>query len=137
MRNIARHVARCGDYEFEDVITGCDDTDVVAPYPATPVANRIVRHAGRMLGRERLTDGADPKQIACLVAELQAQPQRLAQIRRNNVTNSLRRHDWAYRWRETLDHVGLSVTESLVEREAQLNSTASLVSADSSLPRAS
>jgi hypothetical protein len=358
MRNIARHVARCGDYEFEDVITSCDDTDVLAPCPATPVVNRIVRHAGRMLGREPLIDGAvnvdekydlffafcrnasdlrflkritglhencrqsvcviselwpnkipevrehlkvlgrfdhvltnlqtsvgpiekatgrpchflpsgvdalrfapfpesparsidvysmgrrpaeehrallasaerggmfyvydttanfdvidplehrillanlikrsrffitypakfdvpaetggteemgaryyegaaggavmigmpprcaayddsfgwrdaviptpdDPKQIVCLVAELEAQPQRLAQIRRNNVTNSLRRHDWAYRWREILDHVGLSVTESLVEREAQLNSTASLVSADSSLPRAS
>jgi hypothetical protein len=68
---------------------------------------------------------------------LEAQPQRIAQIRRNNITNSLRRHDWAYRWREILDHVGLSVTQQLVEREAQLNSIASLVSADSSLPRAS
>jgi hypothetical protein len=358
MRNIARHVARCGDYEFEDVISSCDDADVIAPHPATPVDNRIVREVDRILGRERLIDGAvrvdekydlffafcrnafdlrfvnrieglhencrqavcviselwpskipevreylqvlrrfdhvfanlqtsvgpiekatgrpshflplgvdtlrfapfpdtparnidvysmgrrpaeehrallasaergeifyvydttadfdvidplehrillanlikrsrffitypakfdvpaetggaeeigaryfegaaggavmigmpprcaayddcfgwrdaviptpgDPKQIACLVAELEAQPQRLAQIRRNNVTSSLRRHDWAYRWREILDHVGLCVTESLVEREAQLNSAASLVSADSSLPRAS
>jgi hypothetical protein len=68
---------------------------------------------------------------------LEAQPQRLAQIRRNNVTNSLLRHDWAYRWRAILDYVGLSVTETLVEREAQLNSVASLVTVDSSLPRAS
>jgi hypothetical protein len=358
MRNIARHVARCGDYEFEDVISSCDDIDVIAPYPAIPVANRIVRHAGRLLGRERLIDGTvrvdkkydlffafcrnaydlrflkritglhencrqsvcviselwpnripqvrehlkvlgrfdhvltnlqtsvgpieeatgrpchflrlgvdalrfapfpesparnidvysmgrrpaeehrtllasaergemfyvydttadfdvidplehrfllanlikrsrffitypakfdvpaetggteemgaryfegaaggaimigmpprcaayeecfgwpdaviptpgDAKQIACLVADLEAQPQRLAQIRRNNVTNSLLRHDWAYRWRAILDYVGLSVTERLVEREAQLNSVASLVTVDSSLPRAS
>ncbi len=358
MRNIAHHVARCGDYEFEDVISGCDDADVIAPHPATPVDNRIVREVERILGRERLIDGAvradekydlffvfcrnafdlrfvnrieglhencrqavcviselwpskisevrehlkvlgrfdhvfanlqtsvgsiekatgrpchflplgvdalrfapfpgsparnidvysmgrrpaeehrallasaergemfyvydttadfdvidplehrillanlikrsrffitypakfdvpaetsgtremgaryfegaaggavmigmpprcaayddcfdwrdavistprDPAQIACLVAELEAQPNRLAQIRRNNVTNSLRRHDWVYRWRAILDHVGLSVTERLVEREAQLNSAASRATADSSLPRAS
>jgi hypothetical protein len=358
MRNIARHVARCGDYEFEDVISGCDDADVIAPHPATPVDNRIVREVDRILGRERLIDGAvradekydlffvfcrnafdlrfvnrieglhencrqavcviselwpskisevrehlkvlgrfdhvfanlqtsvgpiekatgrpchflplgvdalrfapfpnsparnidvysmgrrpaeehrallasaergemfyvydttadfnvidplehrillanlikrsrffitypakfdvpaetggtremgaryfegaaggavmigmpprcaayddcfdwrdavistprDPAQIASLVAGLEAQPNRLAQIRRHNVTNSLRRHDWVYRWRKILDHVGLSVTERLVEREAQLNSAASLVTADSSLTRAS
>jgi hypothetical protein len=358
MRNIARHVARCVDYEFEDVISGCDDADVIAPQPATPVDNRIVREVDRILGRERLIDGAvrvdekydlffvfcrnafdlrfvnrieglhencrqavcviselwpskipevreylqvlrrfdhvfanlqtsvgpiekatgrpchflplgvdtlrfapfpntpprnidvysmgrrpaeehrallasaergeifyvydttadfdvidplehrillanlikrsrffitypakfdvpaetggtqemgaryfegaaggavmigmpprcaayddcfdwrdavistprDPAQIACLVAELEAQPTRLAQIRRNNVTNSLRRHDWVYRWRAILDRVGLSVTERMVEREAQLNSAASLVTADSSFPRAS
>jgi hypothetical protein len=58
MRNIARHVARCGDYEFEDVISGCDDADVIAPHPATPVDNRIVREVDRILGRERLIDGA-------------------------------------------------------------------------------
>jgi hypothetical protein len=357
-RNIARHVARCGDYEFEDVVSSCDDTDVIAPCPAAPVENRIVRHAGRVLGRERLTDGpvgvdkkydlffvfcrnafdlrfvnridglhqncrqsvcviselwptkiseareylkalrrfdhvftnlqtsvgpiekatgrpchflplgvdalrfapfpgsparnidvysmgrrpaeehrallaaaergemfylydttsnfdvidphehrillanlikrsryfitypakfdvpaetggteemgaryfegaaagavmiglpprcaaydacfpwrdavipttGDATQIPCLVAELEAQPHRIAQIRQNNVTNSLRRHDWAYRWREILDHVGLPVTRQLVEREEKLNSAATLVSADSSLPRAS
>jgi hypothetical protein len=70
---------------------------------------------------------SDPAQLACYIAELEGQPHRLAQIRRNNVTNSLRRHDWAYRWHEILDQVGLSVTERLVAREAQLNSTASLV----------
>jgi Glycosyl transferases group 1 len=358
MRNIARHVARCGDYEFEDVISGCDDADVIAPHPAPPVDNRIVREVDRILGRERLIDGAvradekydlffvfcrnafdlrfvnrieglhencrqavcviselwpskisevrehlkvlgrfdhvfanlqtsvgpiekatgrpchflplgvdalrfapfpnsparnidvysmgrrpaeehrallasaergemfyvydttadfyvidplehrihlanlikrsrffitypakfdvpaetggtqemgaryfegaaggavmigmpprcaayddcfdwrdavistprDPAQIACLVAELEAQPNRLAQIRRNNVTNSLRRHDWVYRWRAILDHVGLSVTGRLVEREAQLNSAASLVTRLRGTPRAS
>jgi hypothetical protein len=69
----------------------------------------------------------DPAQIPCLIAELEAQPHRLAQIRRNNVTNSLRRHDWAYRWHQILDCAGLPATAGLVEREAELNRVAGLV----------
>jgi hypothetical protein len=69
----------------------------------------------------------DGKQIACVVAELDAQPLRVAQIRRNNVINSLLRHDWAYRWHQILDCVGLPAPSGLVEREAELNRMAGLL----------
>jgi Glycosyl transferases group 1 len=60
-------------------------------------------------------------QITALVAELETQPQRVAQIRESNVIHSLQRHDWVYRWREILECVDLPATTKLVEREEQLN----------------
>jgi Glycosyl transferases group 1 len=71
--------------------------------------------------------GSDDKQILASIAELDAQPQRLLQIRQNNIIHSLRRHDWAYRWRQTLDCVGLPATTRLVEREKCLNQVAEAV----------
>ena len=58
--------------------------------------------------------------IGELIAELEAQPERLARIRVANVANVLRRHDWAYRWRVVLEQLGLTPASGLRVREAQL-----------------
>ena len=71
--------------------------------------------------------GGGGRRIAELVGELQTQPQRVIQIRQNNIVHSLRRHDWAYRWRKILDSVGLPTTTRLVEREKCLNHVARAV----------
>jgi hypothetical protein len=42
-----------------------------------------------------------------LVAELEAEPNRLIRIRRDNVLNALRRHDWVYRWNLVSQTIGL------------------------------
>jgi Glycosyl transferases group 1 len=65
--------------------------------------------------------GGHGRQITELVGELESQPQRVIQIRQNNIIHSLRRHDWAYRWRKILDCIGLPATTRLVEREKCLN----------------
>jgi hypothetical protein len=68
----------------------------------------------------------DPNRILALLAELDAQPERVQHIRRRNVVNSLRRHDWAYRWRNVLESLQLPVRSALVTREQQLISMACL-----------
>jgi hypothetical protein len=71
--------------------------------------------------------GSDGQQMVAAIAELDTQPQRIFQIRQNNIIHSLRRHDWVYRWRQTLDCVGLPTTTRLVEREKRLNHVAKAV----------
>ena len=67
---------------------------------------------------------ADGAQIASLIAELDSDARRIERIRRDNVVNSLRRHDWVYRWHDVLDQVGLPTSSGLEEREAGLKSMA-------------
>ncbi len=71
--------------------------------------------------------------IADIIADLDAQPERLARIRTNNVINSLLRHDWVYRWREILETVGLEQTPEMASREAYLKDLAELASAEGTL----
>jgi hypothetical protein len=65
--------------------------------------------------------------VGDLVAELEQQPERLAAIRRANLSNALRRHDWAYRWRSVLDACRLPASPALSAREAQLSELATEV----------
>lgn len=69
---------------------------------------------------------ADGAQIAALIAELESDARRIERIRRDNVVNSLQRHDWAYRWHDVLDHVGVPTSSALEEREARLKSMAAI-----------
>lgn len=62
--------------------------------------------------------------IAEVLAELDSQPERLEKVRRNNVVQSLLRHDWVYRWRAILDIVGLEPRPALVAREKRLKKLA-------------
>ena len=62
--------------------------------------------------------------IAELIADLDAQPQRLAKIRYQNIVNSLLRHDWVYRWQEILSTVGLKSTLQMHERQRHLQQLA-------------
>jgi hypothetical protein len=63
---------------------------------------------------------ADVPNIAEIIANLDTQNDRLKNIRRQNIYNSLLRHDWVYRWREILETVNLEITPEILAREAQL-----------------
>ena len=53
----------------------------------------------------------DCPEIGELIADLDQQPERLARIRRDNVVNSLLRHDWYHRWSEILRTIDLPMAE--------------------------
>lgn len=61
----------------------------------------------------------DPR-VAEVVAELDADPARAERARRTAIAQSLRRHDWAHRWRDVLDAVDLAPRPQLAERLARL-----------------
>ena len=62
--------------------------------------------------------------IADILDELDAQPERLEKIRKNNVVQCLLRHDWVYRWKTILELVGLKPKPALVAREERLKKLA-------------
>lgn len=66
----------------------------------------------------------DEPKIGNIIAELDKNPEQLATIRRNNVVNSLAKHDWVYRWEEVLNQVGMSTTPAMQKRKAYLNQLA-------------
>ena len=69
----------------------------------------------------------DVPNIAEIITELNAQPQRLQKIRTDNVVNSLLRHDWVYRWETILATVGLDSTPAMAARKAHLQNLAEMV----------
>lgn len=70
----------------------------------------------------------DADNLAELITELDAQPERLNNIRRDNIVNSLLRHDWVYRWEQVLHKVGLDNTPEMLSRQAYLKNLAEMVS---------
>ena len=66
----------------------------------------------------------DTSNIADILADLDAQPERLKEVRKNNVVQSLLRHDWVYRWRAILNMVGLEPRPALLAREKRLKKLA-------------
>jgi len=66
-------------------------------------------------------DGSDVRQV---LAELEADPERIAAARTANMVNSLRRHDWADRWARILDTLDLPRTEAHDARLRQLEHVA-------------
>lgn len=71
----------------------------------------------------------DPAKIIDLYQELESDPVRVNRIRQRNVAESLRRHDWAYRWKTVLDTLGMESTPALQERLQRLSSLADRVEA--------
>lgn len=65
--------------------------------------------------------------IADVIHQLDADPQRVNTIRRNNVVNSLRRHDWAYRWQVVLDKLQITPSPRLGQRFDALRELANSV----------
>jgi Glycosyl transferases group 1 len=61
-----------------------------------------------------------------IVADLEADPERLARARTNNIVEALRRHDWVYRWAEVLQAVGLPPTARMAERMERLDELATM-----------
>lgn len=58
--------------------------------------------------------------IGEIIAGLDAQPERLAAIRRRNILESLKRHDHLYRWEQVLELVGMTPHPKLLARRAAL-----------------
>ncbi|HIJ71379.1 MAG TPA: glycosyltransferase family 1 protein [Planctomycetes bacterium] len=72
----------------------------------------------------------DAENVAEILADLDSQPQRLAEIRKNNVVQTLLRHDYVYRWRDILDIVGLEPVPALHRREERLKELADMANKD-------
>ncbi|MBT9310883.1 glycosyltransferase [Leptothoe kymatousa] len=69
-----------------------------------------------------------------VMEELNNQPEKVEAMRRRNVVNSLRKHDWVYRWREMLSTFDLEPSQAMLDRERQLQQLADSVDAlDTSL----
>lgn len=62
----------------------------------------------------------DNPAIADLIRQLDADPDRLAQIRAGNVSHALREHDWLYRYETMLDAVGLPHSARMQARRERL-----------------
>src|SRR5579871_3432865 len=61
------------------------------------------------------------------IRAIEKQPAIQDQMRRNNVRNSLLRHDWVYRWETILQTAGLQPLPPVAERKEKLRSLAGLV----------
>ncbi|MCD6392046.1 MAG: glycosyltransferase family 1 protein [Planctomycetes bacterium] len=64
--------------------------------------------------------------IAEILTQLDFQTDRLRAIRKNNIVQSLLRHDWLHRWQKILDVTGLKGTDKLIKREHKLKKLAHL-----------
>jgi hypothetical protein len=62
----------------------------------------------------------DLDDMAPVLVDLGAQPERLKRARRKNVEGALRRHDWGHRWSTILEAVGLEARPELTARKARL-----------------
>ncbi len=72
----------------------------------------------------------NPVDMEEFYAELQADPERLRRAGIRNAAESLRRHDWAYRWEEMLQRLDLPAPPGLETRKARLGRLATLADAD-------
>lgn len=75
---------------------------LIGDRPRTPMFDQLLGWDGSVIPIRR--DASDLPEI---IAGLDAQPERLAKIRRDNVRNSLQQHDWLHRWSAVLDCAGL------------------------------
>jgi hypothetical protein len=73
------------------------------------------------------------KNIDTIINELDMQPDRQQRIRKNNVVQSLMRHDWVYRWESILKIAGLESTPELLKRKKRLKDLANMVEINDSL----
>ncbi|MDZ7961555.1 MAG: glycosyltransferase [Aulosira sp. DedQUE10] len=69
----------------------------------------------------------DAPEIGAIIADLDTQPDRLARIRKDNVVNSLLRHDWVYRLRTIFEAIDVKPSEIMLSREAQLKNLANQI----------
>ncbi|MBF2064014.1 MAG: glycosyltransferase family 1 protein [Calothrix sp. C42_A2020_038] len=70
--------------------------------------------------------GYDTSNLSDIITELDKQPERLHQIRENNIVNTLLRNDWVYRWEKVLEKVGLHITPKMISRKNYLHDLAKL-----------
>jgi len=77
----------------------------------------------------------DCDDLAGVLHDLEAQPDRLAAVRAAGVRAALLRHDWSYRWERVLGDAGLAVTPQVRDRQARLQEQALAVTPESLTPR--
>jgi hypothetical protein len=66
----------------------------------------------------------DSQDIMTTIAQLDSQPEKLAKIRRDNVVNSLLKHDWVYRWHQILAAFNLAPSAAMIDRQQRLGQLA-------------
>jgi hypothetical protein len=71
----------------------------------------------------------DSPEIVRLLAELDADPERLSRVQRSNVRNAALRHDWVHRVREVFEALGLPPTAGMLAREERLRALGGLAAA--------
>jgi hypothetical protein len=69
------------------------------------------------------TDGSD---VASVLRELEASPERVVAISQRNAAEALLRHDWMYRWQEILRVAGMEWLPAMHDRERRLKQLAGL-----------
>ncbi len=69
----------------------------------------------------------DAEALLGTIENLDSDPARLDAIRRDNVKNSLMRHDWVYRWERVLKAADLPTSGAMEARKAELARRASLM----------
>lgn len=69
----------------------------------------------------------DSSNIDTIIDELDGQPERQERIRRTNMQQALRRHDWVYRWEYILKTLGIDSKPELLQRKERLNDLAEVV----------
>lgn len=62
----------------------------------------------------------DAPYISEVIAELEAQPERVTEIRRKNMIQSYLRHDWLYRLQTIYNTFDLPASEAMIQRSEQL-----------------
>jgi hypothetical protein len=73
-------------------------------------------------------------EIRKIIDEVQSNPRWEATMRRNNVVQSLLRHDWAYRWEAVLRAAELNPLQGLVDRKSRLECLAKEISVSEHCP---
>jgi hypothetical protein len=66
----------------------------------------------------------EPDNMRAIYRELEAQPERMDRARFMNATQSLRRHDWVYRWEHVLNTLGFETPPGAVARKNILQALA-------------
>lgn len=66
----------------------------------------------------------NPDNIQAVYEELESQAARTERVRHTNAIQSLRRHDWIYRWEKMLEAVGLKPSPKAHERKLRLHQIA-------------
>jgi glycosyltransferase involved in cell wall biosynthesis len=68
----------------------------------------------------------DSPDIMQILARLDAEPERLARIRRNNIIHAALRHDWLHRLRSVFDTFKMAPTAAMLARQERLEALAGL-----------
>jgi len=66
-------------------------------------------------------DGSD---VLDILRNLDAQPQRLHQVRQRNVAEALLRHDWVHRWQHIFRVAGIELSTGMIDRNFRLRQLA-------------